>query len=278
MFEFWKRIFWEALGHSFEWIGKEPSEFVFALVIFVVIGFLLVLRKGLPTGWEEMKKRLPRVLGEDFAIAVCVFFLFFLFHMARDSYGEWKHADDQGRQTKQEFDNYRLKVEKTKPDLQPKIDTVLVGPAGDRENAVIGVIGKIENLGIPGTVEDWWLDLKFDDGRMIHGEIAAGPENKKPVYFGKNVQGQRAYLQGSEYWTNKRAEIIPTYGHLDGFLMALVRNVTKQEILEKNAAIVLTCSDITGAKHSFERHVRTGGTSAFDTLGIEGLQKPVPKH
>jgi hypothetical protein len=188
-----------------------------------------------------------------------------------------QQADTRAGLAEQEKKNLAAQLEKSKPNLQPKVDITFVAPAGDRTNAIIGVLGKIENLGAPGTVEDLWLDLRFDDGRMINGELAASPENKQRVYLGKNVQGKKAFLSGSEYWANKRSEIIPTYGHVDGFLMALVRNITMQEILTKKRVIVLTCSDITGAKHSTERSFGTG-TPGINALALGDLQKPIPKH
>lgn len=264
---------------------KWDLETVITGTVLLFIGYLLYRwRRGKSSAQDRASEEFLWGIGPlvIFAITLFVFNCIrapYLVYQAEHEKAEQlvRQADSRADLAEQEKKLLAAQLEKTKPNLHPKIDTIMVAPAGDKANAVIGVLGKIENSGAPGTVEDWWLDLKFDDGRMIKGEIAASPEKKQRVNFWKNEQGQTAYMWGSEYWTNKQTEVIPTYGHLDGFLMALVRNVTMQEIRAKKGTIVLTCSDVTGAKHSTEGTFGAG-TPGIGALGLGGLQKPIPKH
>ncbi len=102
MFKFWLQIFWEALEHSLQTIGKEPSDIAVSIVVFLIIGFLLVRKKGKVKGLDEVKQRIPKALGEDFIIVLCVFILIVGFHMAKDAYGEWKSTDDRARRIEEE--------------------------------------------------------------------------------------------------------------------------------------------------------------------------------
>jgi hypothetical protein len=275
MVKFWWHVFQEALEHSLKWIGEEPAKIFMSVLVFVLIGLFIIGKQGWPKGWAEMKERTLKVLGEDLLIVIGIFILILGFHMARDSFREWEHAEQRERKTKTEFDTYRQQTEKNKPELEPKIEDIWTAPAGDKENSVVGVDGRINNLGAPGTPEEFWIDIRFDDGRVVRGEIAARPAKTDKIFLAKNVQGQWMSISGAEYWVNQ-SEIIPTYGHLDGFLMAIVKNVTTEEIRTKQAVLILTCSDITGAKHSAERRFSPRGILYH--LGIGGLQKPIPKH
>jgi hypothetical protein len=262
----------------------DPEAVITGAVLLLIGYFLFRWRRGKSHAQDRASEEFLWGIGPlvIFAIGLFIFNcirLPYLVYRAEHEKAEQlvRQADTRADLAEQEKKSLAAQLEKTKPQLQPKIDSALVGPAGDKENAIVGIIGKIENLGAPGTVEEFWIDLKFDDGRVLKGEIAGGPENTQPWYFGKNVQGQKMYMRGSEYFTNKRSEIIPTYGHLDGFLMALVRDVTKEEILTKKATIIFTCRDVTGTKHSTEASFGAG-TPGPDALGLGGLQKHIPKH
>ncbi len=193
-----------------------------------------------------------------------------MYQMSAKAYAKWQDADAH-------FQTCQTAVNTNKPHLVPTVIYTLIGPAGDKGNAIVGVVTRIINRGADGSAVDFWIDVKFDDGRDFHGQLAAGPTNdSEPVRFGKNVQGQTMSLPNSAYWLNQASAIIPRNGERVGFLMALVRGTTMAEMKSKNATVEFTCGDAFGAKSS-DQHTMGEGNDASSTLGLNGLQKPIPQ-
>src|SRR5712692_8870934 len=174
MLTFWLRVLWEALEHCFQTIGKEPSDVVVSIVIFLIIGLLLVRRKGWPKGWEEVKERIPRVLGEDFVIVLCVFILILGFHMARDSYREWRHAEDRAHQVEQEKQSISTELAREKDHSQPKFEIVTaaatIGEGNLQENGKRTYFGDtylqvaVLNHGAPSVIKECKEFVRLTNG------------------------------------------------------------------------------------------------------------------
>jgi ABC-type cobalt transport system substrate-binding protein len=265
--QFWWGVFVDALFDSLKFVGKEPSDILFSVLVFISVGALLIARIGWPKGIKETREKLPKVIGKDIVIVLALFFLIVIFHVSKGAYGRWKEADDRAY-------NLSASIKASQPDFRPAVRTEWIAPAGDPGNAIVGVYSRVVNLGAEGSVTDFWIDVKFDDGRVLHSQIAADTASGKFVNLGKNAQGNNISLPDSDYWLRKTSELIRKNGSLQGFLMALVIGTTPEEIRSKKATIVFTCGDATGKKSSTENRWGDGDTTS--PIGIVGLQKPIP--
>ena len=278
MWIYWWSVFVESFQDSLATIGKDPTDILFSVVVFVVVGLLLLTRRGWGKGWADVRAKLGAVLGEDILIIFGLFVLILAYHMAKDSYLRWKGSSDLASHTQQQFEQYKAEAESRKPNFLIRLDGIIAGPAGDPGNALVGAVAIITNQGDPSSIDDFWIDVKFSDGRILHAEIAGAPAAKTKFYFGKNIQGTRMYLPGSEYWLNENLEPIVRYGERRGFLMGLVRGTTKAELIHSKAALVFTCSDATGKKYSSQDTFELGRQLASEGIALQGLQQPIPAH
>jgi hypothetical protein len=163
------------------------------------------------------------------------------------------------------------------PEFRPAIVNAGVFPAGDKANAAILIVGTIYNYGAPGMLNDIYVELVFADGKKYPVKLANPGDARQKIIFGKNARGKELFMPGSQYWLNERSVQIPTFGRLDGFVMGLVRGVTKEEIGKKLPVFVLTCTDVTGKRASAE-HKWGSGESGKNDFGLGDLQRPLSKR
>jgi hypothetical protein len=126
----------------------------------------------------------------------------------------------------------------------------------------------IENHGGAGTVAELWMDLEID-GRIIAGEFPIVPADN--VSLGKSAGGKGdMFLSSADYWVRSaRATPIPKFSSRDGWLAAIFKGVTKEEIIAKKANVIVTCSDIFGNRYKGEK--RFTGVSVHP-FGIADMQ------
>lgn len=159
------------------------------------------------------------------------------------------------------------------PDLRVSMLTSVMVPASNPDNVVVGVFARVSNSGASGSVADFRVNVKFNDGRVLKGEIAEISAESNTVRLGQDAQGRPLLLATSDYWLNERAAI-PRNEFREGFLMALVKGTTVKEIQEKNAAIEFICTDVTGAISSaFES--ANQGSGASSTLGSDNPHEAI---
>jgi hypothetical protein len=163
----------------------------------------------------------------------------------------------------------------SQPKFVPKLDGVFGGPAGDPHNSIIGVMGTIDNLGAPSSIDNFGLTVTMHDGRIIPVTIPRQPANKD-VIVGKNKQGKNMMLSGRTYWPNQRSARIEQNGHLDGWIIGLVQGAGRDEIKKDNATVTLTCTDVNGNESHGETPISWKGmTDARDIISTDDLQKPM---
>jgi hypothetical protein len=251
MFTFWWHIFWEALEHAFQTIGKEPSDICVSIFVFLIIGLFLIKRKGWPKGVKEVKERIPRVLGEDFAIVLCVFLFILAFHMAKDSYTEWRNAEDRVHQIEQQKESISKELEQEKDKSRPKFEivvgstiigySVIILPNGKREQHThVFVPVTVYNHGAPSIIKNIRLMAEMKDGTAIEGENII-PGQKEIIFHDLNYRysrDQALSLRGS-------ANPIPTGGQCDGFAEFLFPFGIREK-MRQTAKMKITIYDITG--------------------------------
>ncbi len=168
-------------------------------------------------------------------------------------------------------------TQRAQPEFHPAIVNAGVFPAGDKANAAILIVGTIYNYGAPGMLNDISVELVFADGKKYPVKVANPGNARQNIIFGKNALGKELSMPGSQYWLNERSVQIPSFGRLDGFVMGLVRGVTKEEIGKKLPVFVLTCTDVTGKGASAEYKWGSGESDNND-LGLGDLQRPLGKR
>src|SRR4051812_14746468 len=99
MFWYWWEIFWQSLDDSLKVVGKESSDILFSIIVFIIVGVLLIRRGGWPQGGSALKEKILRSLGEDIAIVLVLFGLIIVYHMGKNSYEKWKETDDRAKQS-----------------------------------------------------------------------------------------------------------------------------------------------------------------------------------
>jgi hypothetical protein len=126
------------------------------------------------------------------------------------------------------------------PELKVKIASTMLAPAGDGSDLVVFVVGSISNHGAPGAVDDFKMDLAFEDLTVIPGQFPVVPNADSVITFDKKPGKPALALRGSTYWARTaRLQPIPNTTPLDGWLMAVFKGVTLKEAVEKKATIVL---------------------------------------
>jgi hypothetical protein len=137
------------------------------------------------------------------------------------------------------------------PAFQRLINDTGVFPAGDKTNSGFMIVGTIFNQGTAGNLRNLSVEVVFNNGRRIVGEIANPPDPRMNIGLGRNTQGHMMMMPGRLYWLNETSISIPKFGSLNGFVMGLLRGVTYKESEEKFPTFVLTCTD---TKASILRH------------------------
>jgi hypothetical protein len=259
MLMFWWRVFLEALEHSLQTIGKEPSDILVSIFVFLIIGLYLVYRKGWPKGWEEVKERTPRVLGEDFAIVLCVFIFILGFHMARDSYREWRDAEDRTRQIEQEKKSLASELEqerdKTKPKLSGRFEQWIFTTINKQtEKTYIFLQVVVKNTGAPSILERWGFTITMKDGNVYEGRGRFFPNVRS---FRPNPK-ITLYAEDNLYVKDVN-EPIPTGGKRTGWLLFEVLKPEK-DLFYPDAIMDLSFEDVQGTEYHTKQTVRGSGS------------------
>jgi hypothetical protein len=183
------------------------------------------------------------------------------------------------------YDDHRSAVNKpcanapvVGPSLKPHIQAMDISPGGDKNNSEVWVGGTIDNTGEPGSFNEIGMYLTFPDGHRVYTRIrSAGGLGKASTFsMGKNVQGQPIAFSVADYWLNHQSDVIPRFGHLNGWIVGLAEGVNFKEAHEKHVTITLWCTDITG-RPAWDKSSPIGtGISLRTQLGLQGLQQHLP--
>jgi hypothetical protein len=255
------------------------SAFIAAVLLISMHLFILWRNRAGGKGKRASQESLVVSLAS--AVAIVVFGYYFIRSPYLVYTAEFVYAKQQVEQSEMlpseaENDQTHLEtqLEQSQPNLHASILNSLLVPASDPDNAVVGVFAKVSNSGAAGSVSDFRISVKFDDGRELKGEIIELPADSKNILLGHDVQGRPMLLATSRYWLNEPAEV-PRNEFREGFLMALVKGTTTKEMQEKHATIEFICSDVTGALSSDYQAVDEGD-DASTALGLRDLHQAIP--
>jgi hypothetical protein len=172
-------------------------------------------------------------------------------------------------------ENTSLPVEQKWPELTVKITTVKLAPAGDGSDLVIFAIGAITNHGAPGAVDDFKMDLEFENSRVIHGQFPVVPNIDQIFTFDKKPGFPALAVNGSTYWARTaRLQPVPNNVSLDGWLSAVFSGVTLKEAVEHKATIVLSGTDM--HQKTFSAKWKLGTDHANEKeFTMDQIQKPL---
>jgi hypothetical protein len=162
----------------------------------------------------------------------------------------------------QEIQSLEDEIRADKPNFQVNINNIM-SARSTATDAIVIAVGVIKNSGGAGAVAEFWIDLEID-GRTTSGAFPVVPTADDRLYIGKSASGNDLYLLNADYWARSaRVTPIPKFSSRDGWLTAIFRGVTKEEIVEKKANIVVTCSDVFGNKYKGERRFTGVNTDLF---------------
>jgi len=117
---------------------------------------------------------------------------------------------------------------------------------------------------------DFWVDLKIGD-KVLHGDIPVAPSPEQNVFVGKTPDGKDMSLSGEKWWTRVASRQIETNSYSEGWIVAVFKNITQEEVKSQRAIVVVTCSDITGHKASGVQG--WGDYPPFAPFGLGDIQK-----
>lgn len=143
------------------------------------------------------------------------------------------------------------------PDLALKLTSIALTPAGGGGKDVCAfVVGNIINHGSPGAVDDFKMDLVFDEpAKTFSGQFPVVPNEDQTIAL-HMTDGQVLGLRGNTYWTRTaRLRPIPNTAPLDGWIMAVFDGATKEQAVASKAIIVLRGTDTAGKKFSAQWRV-----------------------
>ena len=135
--------------------------------------------------------------------------------------------------------------EYSSPHLEGGFDTALDQRGKDVTATLEGVIW---NSGATTSIVAWQLSLRFNDGREIYADLLRGPTPDATMTYKNQNGGPSVDYPGSRYWPSSDAPIVHG-GKLPGWMMGLFHDVSKQEIVDKKATIILRYKDT--AKHEW---------------------------
>ncbi len=277
MFKFWINVSIAALNSSIDFFGKSRTEIFRTVVLIAIVSVVTLYKYGWPKTLHDLKAKI-RVFRATASVLLGFFIVVFVYQSAAEAYARFDGIRTQLSTEAQKCKTLQSAYDDlAAPQLRPLIINVFVAQAGDPENAVVGVESRVTNLGAETSIAALSLVVKFDDGRALKGTLAAGfqdPENSR-INLLRDASGAQEFVNGRDYWISELSTALQRNGIRDGVLFSLVKNTTKQEILEKHATISFAVTDARGVVTVNEHRMTGDGFQGIDPnmLGLQGLQK-----
>jgi hypothetical protein len=278
--KFWSDVVVEALRRSLEVMGKSWSEIFRTLFVVLIVAALNMRRYGWPKTRHDIKAKLRETFPSGAGILGLLFVLILLFQAAAVSFERYDAQSKQITKQQQDIKALQTKYDSlTLPDFHPEIVNLYLIPAGDPENVVVGVYSRVKNLGADSSIIGLGLYVRFDDGRSLEGIKAAGVSEPDKVRIGlmRDQQGAIESFSAKNYWLEEMSDVLPHNGSRDGVLLALVKNTTKEEILQKHATIRFEVKDIRDRIVPVDHYVVGDGYEGRDpnNIALSDLQRPL---
>jgi len=133
----------------------------------------------------------------------------------------------------------------TSPNLHGSVDSVLVAPAGEKEeNSIVTVSGILKNTGAPSIADSWQMTIKLPNGQSFTGVRYFVPQS---IALHSEKGGPTIHLSTETIWPRVSSIIpIPTGGAAEGWLSNVFLGVKKSDIMQRGTPITVTCKDVTG--------------------------------
>ncbi len=131
-----------------------------------------------------------------------------------------------------------------------------VAPAeAEQQSSLVTVMGVISNPTGPSTiVTSFALTAILANGQSLEAIPVALSPGDTVLGFDQNKSGM--VLKQSDYWPDSGiATPIPTGGARKGWITGVIRNVSKQKLIEDKAKLIVSFQDVKGNKYSLEGKV-----------------------
>jgi hypothetical protein len=197
--------------------------------------------------WSTLKQ-VP--ISRKVGILLAVMFLVFAFFNA------WREQHHEALEKQQKLDALTL------PILTADIFVAISRIGGNGGDTLMTVAGLIKNQGAPTVLDKWGVDIKFSDGRLLHGKLLLAPSPIDTLTLDDSKgHNPPMVLSGAKYWPSAtRSQPIATGGGGDGWINALFPNLSADEVEQKKATIILTCRDVNGKEWPLQHTISAGDT------------------
>src|SRR5579863_1125415 len=135
----------------------------------------------------------------------------------------------------------RKEIISSHPDLRPKLDSVMVAPAGqNNSDSLVGILGAIRNFVAPGTVADIELTYQVGPNKYTVTWVAEPGDATLAT-----SPGHTTTLLASRYLSAQgRKEPIPTNSQISGWMIGAIKGVPMDMAWKTGNKATLTVVDI----------------------------------
>jgi hypothetical protein len=226
-------------------------------VVLLVLGLTLYFKKPTPR-WVVL------------AIAALCFFLagarvWTAEHRARIEAERIKAEAERAKETTEK----RLEA-LTIPNLSGEISLFSVFPAHDNKDAVVTLVAKIKNNGAPSIAEIQNIKARLTNGQELTLTPVPITDKLKTITLLRRQGEPGIVLMANDYLPNKLLIApVPTGGAVQGFVMALARGITKDELSQVGTLLIIDFQDINGRPFSISRPI---SGQRMEIVDVEKLQ------
>jgi hypothetical protein len=134
-----------------------------------------------------------------------------------------------------------------------------------KQRFVVAIAGVVSNPhGPPSAAIKWMIKLQFSN-KTIVGEVppSTGSDIISPLV---GTQGRTLTLKTERYWPGTSLQPITAGGAVEGWLLAIFKDVSVEDVYASKPTLVLSCADVVSEKRH-ELKVKLGETRGFHIPG-----------
>jgi len=211
-----------------------------------------------------------RPLSLKWELAILAAFVFFAgFEAWRDQLHSVNDDGQQIKELKAKLDDLTL------PQLQSGKMPVNLSWTGDKEqDTLITVAPLIKNKGAPTVLDNWEIGVEFDDGRRFQAQLLQAPLPNDTLTFDFPDKWHKVILEG-RFWlpfVTQTDAVTPSHA-ARGWMSALVKHLNAQELIDKQAVVVVRCKDVNGKPFEMREKLDSASPPVINLNDLPGAVK-----
>jgi hypothetical protein len=143
---------------------------------------------------------------------------------------------------------------------------------GDKEqDTLITVSPLIKNKGAPTVLDGWEIGVEFNDGRRVQAQLLQAPLPNDTLTFDFPDKLHKVILEG-RFWLpfiTQTDAVTPTRA-AKGWMSALVKNVNAQELIDKQAVVIVRCKDVNGKPFEIREKLDSASPPVINLKDLPG--------